>query len=119
LQQTVARADETAAVATLHAIAVAQQTYSLSNGGNYGSLEQLREGGYLDVRFNSTKGGVKDYLLTVTAKPPSGGVPASFTCNADPTNAGPQAGRHFYVDSTSASIHVNANQPATAADPVY
>ena len=119
LQRSVAHADETTAVAALHAIAVAQQTYSLSNGGNYGSMEQLREGGYLDVRFNSTNGGVKDYSLTIDTKPQSGGVPASYSCNADPTNTGQEAGRHFYIDSASAAIHVNANQPASAADPVY
>ena len=119
LQRSVTHADATTVVAALHAIAVAQQTYSLGNGGNYGSMVQLREGGYLDVRFDSANGGVKDYSLTIDTKPQSGGVPASFSCTADPTNTGQEAGRHFYIDSTSAAIHVNATQPASAADPVY
>ena len=119
LQQSVVRADETAAVAALHAVAVAQQTYSVSNDGNYGSIQQLRDAGYLDDRFSAPNGGVKGYALTVNTKAQSGGDPASFTCNADPTNSGPQAGRHLYVDSTSTTIHVNPTQPAAASDPIY
>jgi Tfp pilus assembly protein PilE len=119
LQKTVARADETTVVAALRSIGVAQQTYSISNGGNFGTLDQLRDGGYLDVRFNSANGGFKNYSLTLNANPQSAEAPASFTCNADPTNTGPQAGRHFYVDSTSEAIHVNADKPATATDPLY
>jgi hypothetical protein len=119
LQQSLVRADETAAVAALHSIAVAQQTYSISNNGNYGTLQQLRDAGFLDVRFDKADGGVKDYALTVNTKPQSGGEPASFSCNADPTNSGPQAGRHLYIDSTSTVVHVNPTQPATAADPNY
>jgi len=119
LQQSVARADETTAIAALHAIAVAEQTYSLSNGGNFGTLEQLSNAGYLDVRFNAANGGVKDYSLTINPKTQLAEGGASFTCNADPTNSGPQAGRHFYIDSTSQAIHVNPTQPATVSDPVY
>lgn len=119
VQQTVARADETTVIAALHAIGVAQQTYSISSGGSYGTIDQLREGGYLDVRFNSANGGLKDYSLTMSANAPAAGAAASFSCNADPTNTGPQAGRHFYIDSTSQAIHVNPNQPATVADPTY
>jgi hypothetical protein len=46
----------------------------------------------------------------------SGAPEGSYTCNADPDNKG-AAGRHFYIDSTSTAIHVNASQPATAQDP--
>ena len=119
VQQSLGRADETAAVAALHAIAIAEETYSLTNGGKYASMDQLRDGGFLDVRFKAADGGVKNYSLTIITKPESVGVPTSFSCNADPANTGPQAGRHFYVDSTSATVHVNATQPATAADPNY
>ena len=50
LQQSVARADETAGLAALHAISLAQRTYSLTNSGEYGTLKQLTDGGFLDVR---------------------------------------------------------------------
>jgi hypothetical protein len=113
------RANETTAVAALHSIATAQQTYSISNDGNYGTLQQLRDAGYLDERFSKADGGVKDYVLTININSQSGGTPATFSCTADPTTAGPQAGRHLYVDSTSTTIHVNPTQPATASDPIY
>jgi hypothetical protein len=118
LQQSVARADETSAIGALRTIALAQRTYSVSNGGSYGSFQQLCDGGYLDSRFNSSKPEVKDYILTmdVGAKP---GSESGFSCNADPSGAGGQAGRHFYIDSTSNEIHVNPTQPATANDPAF
>jgi hypothetical protein len=119
LQQSLVRATETTAVAALHSIVVAQQTYSISNDGNYGTLQQLRDAGYLDERFSSPGGGVKDYTLTISTTPHSAGAAAAFSCNADPTNSGPQAGRHLYVDSTSTTIRVNPTQPATASDPSY
>ena len=48
------------------------------------------------------------------------GVPTSpaawFTCNADPVRTGDRAGRHFYIDSNSHDIRVNATQAATVSD---
>ena len=119
LEKSVARGNETGAIGALHTIATAQQTYSISNEGNYGSLEQLSDAGYLDSRFKSAAGAVKDYVITVTTTPKAPGKPASFSCTADPKNPSPTAGRHFYVDSTSPLIHVNATQTATADDPVH
>lgn len=119
LQQTVARADETAATAALHTIAVAQQTYSVSNGGAFGTFQQLCEGGYLDSRFNSSKPAIRDYVLTMEVAPKSEAQTEGFySSNADPVGTGPQAGRHFYIDSTSSQLHVNPNESATAKDPI-
>lgn len=119
LQQSLVRADETTAIAALHSIGVAQQTYAISNGGNFATLQELRDGGYLDARFNSPNGGAKDYALTINAKPSSSEAVAFFSCNADPTNSGPQAGRHFYIDSATDALHVNPTEPASASDPIY
>ncbi|HLN96869.1 MAG TPA: hypothetical protein VK208_00145 [Pyrinomonadaceae bacterium] len=115
LQQSVARADETAATAALRTIATAQQTYAVGNDGNYGSFQQLCEAGYLDVRFNSEKPTIKDYVLTMEVG--KGAEGPYFRCNADPAGNGPP-GRHFYIDGTANVLHVNAAQPATAADPI-
>lgn len=111
LQQSVDRADETVAIAALHLIAQAERTYSLSHDGGYGTLDELKEAGYLDSRFSSDKP-LKDYSLALTVN--SGSEP-SFSCLADPV-AGRQ-GKHFYIDSTSGEIHANATQTASAADP--
>jgi Tfp pilus assembly protein PilE len=119
LQQGVARADETAATAALRTIATAQRTYSVSNNGDFGTFQQLCAGDYLDARFNADKPAIKDYVLTMTVTAKAAGQPeGSFSCNADPVGTGAQAGRHFYIDSTSSALHANANQPATANDPI-
>jgi len=119
LQQGVAGADETAAKGALHAIATAQRTYSVSNGGDFGTFQQLCAGDYLDSRFNSSKPALKDYVLTMAVAPKAEGqVEGFYSCNADPVGTGAQASRHFYIDSTSSELHANPNEPATAKDPV-
>lgn len=118
LQQSLARADETAALTTLKAIALAQRTYSITNNGEFGTLKQLVDGGFIDARFGVEKP-VKDYVITVTVTPKASGAPeGSYTVTADPEKSGDRAGRHLYMDNTSASIHFNETQTATAADPV-
>jgi hypothetical protein len=115
LQQTVTRADETAATGTLQTIATAQQTYALSNGENYGSFQQLVGGGYLDARFNSDKPVIKDYVLSMEVGRESEGP--FFSCKADPADNSVKPGRHFYIDQ-SRVLRANATQPATASDPI-
>ena len=118
LQQSIARADETAALTTLRAIALAERTYSLTNSGEYGTLKQLSDGGFLDARYAGVKP-VKDYVITLKVTPKASGAPeGSYSCNADPEKTGDRAGRHLYLDSTSDGIHVNETETATAADKV-
>jgi hypothetical protein len=101
LQQSVARADETSAIAALKTISTAQQSYAITNGGSYGTFQQLSEGGFLDTRFNSNTPQIKDYVLSMDV---SGNT---YHINADPVRSGEAAGRHFYLDSTSPLIRVN------------
>ena len=116
LKQSLTAADETAATGTLRTIALAQRTYSITSG-DYGTFKQLSDGGYLDSRFNSDKPAIKDYVLTMVVTPKGEGKAEGFySCNADPTRE--QAGRHFYIDSTSSDLHVNPTAPATANDPI-
>jgi hypothetical protein len=116
LQQSMARADEAAARGALRTIATAQQTYSVSNSGNYGAFQQLAADGYLDSRFNSEKPVLPDYVLTMETG--TGAAGPFYKCHAEPTKTGPQAGRHFYLDSTSTAVHVNETQAASETDPV-
>jgi Tfp pilus assembly protein PilE len=115
LKQDVARANELAAIAALHAIAIAQQTYSVSNGGKYGTLQQLVDGGFLDPNISNSE--KKDYVFIMNVGQKAGSAGEEFySCNADPKD---KPGRHFYIDSTSREMHVNVTQPATSSDPTY
>ncbi|HEY6244077.1 MAG TPA: hypothetical protein VIX17_09035 [Pyrinomonadaceae bacterium] len=116
LQRSVVRANETAAIALLRTISIAERTYSLSNDGEYATLKQLVDSGNLDARYGGEKP-LRDYVITlkVTPKAP-GAAEGSYTCNMDPDKTGEIVGRHLYIDSTTSSIHINDSQPATATD---
>lgn len=117
LEKGVAGADETSALGALRAILLAERTYSLSNSGEFGTLPQLVDGGFLDSRFSSGRP-AKDYIITLNVVAKEAGAPeGSFSCNADPDPTLQRVGRHFFIDSTSTTIHVNSSQPATASDP--
>ena len=117
LEQSVTRADEVGAISALHAIVVGQRTYSITNGGSFGTFPQLVKAGALDARFDSETPKIRGYALVMSITPKgSGSGEDSYTVSADPEASGPQAGRHFFVDS-SGTIHVNPTQPATASDP--
>ena len=118
LEQSVARADETSTIAFLRAIALAERTYSLTNSGEYGTLKQLADGGFLDGRYAGEKP-LKDYVVTLVVTPKAPGTPeGSYVCNADPEKPGERLGKYFYVDSSSTYIHFNDTQPATASDKI-
>jgi len=113
LEQSVERADETAAIGALRTLSAAQRTYSVSNENSFGTFEKLVNGGFLDSRFSSDHPKFRGYVLTMTV---AGGKEAgSYNVNADPEP--PLKGRHFYIDSTSELIHTNPDRPAGAADP--
>ena len=116
LQQGSGQADEGTALATMRAIARAQTAYSISNPGDYGTFEQLATGGYLDERFNNSKPKFYKYVFTMSVSPKSDSREGSYALNADPDPALKVSGRHFYLDSNSADIHVNASQQAGASD---
>ena len=116
LEKGLSGANETVAITTLRTIASAQTTYSVTNGGDYGTFEQLAAGGYLDKRFDSSAPKLSGYVLNMTVSSKSSGASESFySCRADPDPAN-ISGRHFYIDSTSRELHVNATQPASAND---
>ena len=116
LVQTAARADEAVVLSNLRAIITAENAYNASSG-SYGTFEQLTNGGFLDSRFKGERPSLSQYAYTiaVSEKSETTGT-TSYTCNADPERTGDRAGRHYYIDSTSNDIHVNATQPASATD---
>jgi hypothetical protein len=115
LQQSVNRTDETVAIAALRNIATAESNYSTTHEGEYATLAQLAENGYLDSRFSSARP-LKEYVLSLkVSSKEEGSSEGSFSCTADPD--GGRQGRHFYVDSTSGVIHASETSTATSNDP--
>lgn len=113
-----ARADEGAATANMRAIARAQAAYNITNPGDYATFEQLATGGYLDNRFNTSKPKFYGYVFTMTVTPKSGSTEGSYKLNADPDPELKAVGRHFYLDSNSAEMHVNPSRTASASDAI-
>jgi hypothetical protein len=115
LQKSVVVADETSVTAALRTVALAQQSYSAMNNGGYATFQELSANGFLDARFNADKPTLKGYEFAMEVGKDDKGP--FYKCTADPTATGGPAGRHFYVDSSSNALHVNATQPASASDP--
>jgi prepilin-type N-terminal cleavage/methylation domain-containing protein len=114
-------ANEAAAIKTLRTIGEQQMLYFNSRQRTtYGSFEELRKENLLDSRFDGTTPVVDGYVYTMKVIPKSTAQQAGFTINADPQVAegvGATGKNHYYVDSDTNTIHVNADQPATATDP--
>lgn len=111
--KTVSAADEASAIQALRTIATAQQQL-IATRGVYGSFDALTEAGLLDLRFAGSAPNLKGYRFTMNV------TDSDFSLNADPqkTETQPTTGvRHFYLDSTDNSIHVNAMQAASKNDP--
>lgn len=110
----VGAADEASAIQSLRTIATAQQQLKATRGA-YGGFDALTQAGLLDTRFAGTSPNLRGYRFTMNV------TDSDFSVNADPqtTETQPTTGvRHFYLDSTDNSIHVNTGQTASKNDPV-
>jgi hypothetical protein len=65
----------------------------------------------LSDRFSGELPIVEHYIYTLKVTPKTSGRPSSYTLNADP-QSNSTGRKHFYVDSTSPTIHVNPDRPA-------
>ena len=106
-------ADSASAIQALRTIATAQQELKATRGV-YGNFDALTQAGLLDARFAGSTPNLKGYRFTMNV------TDSDFSVNADPqtTETQPTTGvRHFYLDSTDNSIHVNTTQAASKSDP--
>ena len=105
----VTAANELAAMTRLRAIAMAEASYQVESGGEYGTLDQL-----IQKRFvNDPSGGkLTGYRFEVQVKP------GGFRVMAIPEKFGITGKRSFYVDETNV-VHAadKRGAPATASDP--
>lgn len=114
-------ANEAAAVKTLRTIAEQQMLYyNAHQRSSYGTFEEMLKEGLLDARFAGTTPIVEGYVFTMRVVPKSTTSQAGYAVNADPQvteGVGATGKNHFFLDSDSNTIHVNATQQATVADP--
>jgi len=114
-------ANEAAAIKTLRTIAEQQMLYyNAHQRSTFGTFEEMLKEGLLDTRFSGTTPVVEGYVFQLKTVPKSTTTQAGYTVNADPqVTEGVQATgkNHYYVDSNTNTIHVNANQPASPTDP--
>ena len=102
--------NEAATQQDLKTIAAVEIQYYNTHNRNFGTFDQMIKEGMLTSKFSGDPPAVDGYVFTLSVRP------KAYTLNADPQNAN-TGKNHFYVDSTSASIHVNPDRPAGAADP--
>ena len=114
-------ANEAAAVKTLRTIAEQQMLYyNAHQRSSFGSFDEMLGEKLLDTRFAGTTPVVDGYVYNMRVVPKSTTTQAGFAVNSDPQvtdGVGATGKNHFYLDSDSNTIHVNATQPATATDP--
>ena len=109
----VGASDEGFAIQSLRTIATAELQLKATRG-SYGDFDALTQAGFLDTRFAAQTPNLRGYLFTIHASD------AEFVVNADPktTETQPTTGvRHFYLDSSDNTIHVNPAGPASKSDP--
>ena len=114
-------ANEAAAVKTLRTIAEQQMLYYNSHQrSTFGTFDEMLKENFLDSRFAGTTPVLDGYVYTMKVIPKSTAQQPGYTVNTDPQvseGVGATGRNHYYVDSDTNTIHVNATQPATATDP--
>ena len=114
-------ANEAAAIKTLRTIAEQQMLYyNAHQRSSFGTFDEMLGEKLLDTRFAGTTPVVDGYVYNMRVVPKSTTTQAGFAVNSDPQvtdGVGATGKNHFYLDSDSNTIHVNATQPATATDP--
>ena len=117
-QSSVRKANEAAAVATLHAIRVAEAKYVIDHKGQYGTFQQLFEQGYLDKRMNHDQPHDRGYIFVITLNAKSENTVATFSVSANPEQSQGMGatGRNFYYMDPESGICFSITGPATAAD---
>ena len=108
--------NEAATLQDLKTIAVGEIQYFNTHKRAFGTFDQLIKDMNFDTRFSGNSPVADGYTFTLKLKPKTPSGPASYKLNADPQTDS-TGKNHFFIDSTSGTIHVNSTQPASATDP--
>ena len=111
--KSVQRGNEAVVLTNLRMIQQAQQSFSISNGGRFGTFDELVKNGLLNDTFKGQKPVLTEYAYTMTLSKAKNGM-NFYTVNADPNN--PNAGTaHFYIDSNTNQIKFDEKAPANVS----
>ena len=110
--------NEAATLQDIKTIAAVEIQYYNTHNRTFGTFDQLLKEDMLTSKFSGERPSTDGYVFTLNVTPKTAGQASSYSLNSDPQSA--NAGtNHFYIDSRSAEIHTNPNQPASATDPLY
>ena len=110
--------NEAATLQDIKTVAAVEIQYYNTHNRTFGTFDQLIKEDMLTSRFSGERTSTDGYVFTLNVTPKTAVQASSYTLNSDPQNANTGT-NHFYIDSRSAEIHTNPNQPASATDPLY
>ena len=108
--------NEAATLQDLKTIAAVEIQYFNTHKRAFGTFDQLIKDMNFDTRFSGNPPMADGYTFTLKLKLKTPSGPAFYTLNADPQTDS-TGKNHFFIDSTSGTIHVNSTQPGSATDP--
>ena len=108
--------NEAATQQDLKTIAAVEIQYYNTHNRTFGTFDQMIKERMLTSKFSGSPPAADGYVFNLNIIPKTSNQPTSYTLNADPQSAA-TGKNHFYTDSNNPTIHVNPNQPASAADP--
>jgi type II secretory pathway pseudopilin PulG len=109
--------NEAATIQNMKTIAAVEIQYYNTHNRNFGTFDQLIEEQMLTSKYAGNPQGIDGYVVTLKVTPRTSNELASYTLNCDPTDDS-TGRRHFYLDSSGATIRVNSDQTAGAGDPL-
>lgn len=115
--QAAQRVDNGAAtLQNLKTIAALEIQYYNTHNRTFGSFDQMITERMLTSKFSGNPPIADGYVFKLNIIPKTSSQPTSYTLNADPQSAATGT-NHYYIDSYGSTIHVNPDEPASAADP--
>src|SRR6266513_1013098 len=100
--------NEAATIQNLKTISAVEAQYFLTHNRTFATLDQLMKEGMLSSKFAKSPAVADGYVLTLSLTLKPSGPGSSYTLTADPVDSS-TGHNHFYLDSSSNEIHVNAD----------
>jgi Tfp pilus assembly protein PilE len=110
--------NEAATLQNLKTIAAVEIQYFDTHNRTFGTIDQLINENMLTSKFAGKPTAADGYLFNLKVMPKSSGQISSYALNADP-QSDTRGSRHFYIESTSPTIHANPDHSANASDPPF